>query len=66
MIGVRVNNIELNDPYMQDGWLLFNVNPKYLAVGKNLVGVHLLKSISNKDVELDIEKLEIHVVYNFV
>ena len=40
-----------------------NVNPKYLAIGKNLVGVHLLKSISNKDVELDIEKLEIHVVY---
>jgi len=66
MIGVRVNNIELNDPYMQDGWLLFNVNPKYLAIGKNLVGVHLLNSISKKDVHLDIEKLEIHVVYNFV
>ena len=66
MIGVRVNNIELNEPYMQDGWLLFNVNPKYLAIGKNLVGVHLLKSISKKDVDLDIEKLEIHVVYNFV
>ena len=63
IIGVRLNNIKLKDPCMQDGWLLFSVNPTYLAIGKNLVGVHLLKSISNKDVELDIEKLEIHVVY---
>ena len=62
-IGVRINNIELKDPCMRNGWLLFNVNPTYLAVGKNLVGVHLLNSKVKKDRSLEIEKLEIHVVY---
>ena len=62
-IGVRINNIELKDPCMRNGWVLFNLDPTYLAVGENLVGVHLLNSKVKKNRLLEIEKLEIHVVY---
>lgn len=62
-IGVRINNIELKNPCMRNGWVLFNLDPTYLAVGENLVGVHLLNSKVKKNRLLEIEKLEIHVVY---
>ena len=63
MIGVRINNIELDTPYMQNGWLVFGVEPMNLAVGENLIGVCFRDSKSKKSLELDIEKLEINVTY---
>ena len=41
-IEVRVNNIFLGTPTMvEEGWLVFTVQPKFLAVGDNLVGVRV-------------------------
>lgn len=63
LIGMRVNNIELVDPKMQNGWLVFDLDPNYLAIGKNLIGINFMNSKYNKIIRLDIEKLEIHIVY---
>ena len=63
LIGIRINNIELVDPKMRNGWLVFDLDPNYLAIGKNLIGINFMNSKYNKIIRLDIEKLEIHVVY---
>ena len=63
LIGIRINNIELVNPKMRNGWLVFDLDPNYLAIGKNLIGINFMNSKYNKIIRLDIEKLEIHVVY---
>ena len=71
-IEVRVNNIRLGTPTVDEGWLVFAVQPKFLAVGDNLVGVRVsgcgrgipapMRSTEVQH-QILIEKLEIHLEY---
>lgn len=72
-IEVRVNNILLGTPTVEEGWLVFAVQPKFLAIGDNLVGVRVTgcgkgipAPIRSTDTQhqILIEKLEIHLEYN--
>ena len=62
-IEVRVNNIHLGTARIEEGWLVFAVRPKFLAVGDNLVGVRVTERPANVQHQILIEKLEIHVEY---
>ena len=71
-IEVRVNNILLGTPTVLEGWLVFAVQPKFLAVGDNLVGVRVTgcgrdvpAPMRSPDLQhqILIEKLEIHLEY---
>ena len=71
-IEVRVNNILLEPPTIEEGWLVFAVQPKFLAVGDNLVGVRVSgcgrgipAPMHSPDAQhqILIEKLEIHLKY---
>ena len=62
-IEVRVNNIFLGTPTIEEGWLVFAVQPKFLAVGNNLVGVRVTEHPVNAQHQILIEKLEIHLEY---
>ena len=61
-IELRVNNILLPPPTVEDGWLVFDVQPAFLAHGGNLVGVWVNPPDANAE-RLTLEKLEIHVGY---
>ena len=61
-IELRVNNILLPPPTVEDGWLVFDVQPAFLAHGENLVGVWVNPPDANAE-RLTLEKLEIHVGY---
>ena len=71
-IEVRINNILLGTPIVEEGWLVFTIQPKFLAVGDNLVGVRVtgcgrgipapMRS-SDLQHQILIEKLEIHLAY---
>ena len=61
-VQVRLNGVLLNQPVVQDGWLVCYPDPHLFAVGENLIGV----LISDRDPEippLTIEKMEVRVVY---
>ena len=71
-IEVRVNNILLRTPTVEEGWLVFAIQPKFLAVGDNLVGVRVTGGgrgipapIRPADAQhqMLIERLEIHLEY---
>ena len=62
-IEVRVNNILLGTPTVEEGWLVFAVQPKFLAVGDNLVGVRATERPADARHQILIEKLEVHVEY---
>ena len=62
-IEVRVNNILLRTPTVLEGWLVFAVQPKFLAVGDNLVGVRVTERPAEAQHQILIEKLEIHLEY---
>ena len=61
-IELRVNNILLPPPTVEDGWLVFEAQPAWLAHGENLVGVWVNPPDANAE-RLTLEKLEIHVGY---
>ena len=61
-IELRINNILLPPPTVEDGWLVFEAKPAFLAHGENLVGVWVNPSEANAE-RLTLEKLEIHVGY---
>ena len=71
-IEVRVNNILLETPKIEEGWLVFAVQSKFLAVGDNLVGVRVtgcgrgipapMRSTDAQH-QILIEKLEVHLEY---
>ena len=63
-IEVRVNNILLGTPTVNEGWLVFVVQPKFLAVSDNLVGVRVIDRPAEVQHQILIEKLEIHLEYN--
>ena len=61
-IELRINNILLPPPTVEDGWLVFEAKPAFLAHGENLLGVWV--NPPNETTErLTLEKLEIHVGY---
>ena len=62
-IEVRVNNILLGTPTVLDGWLVFAIQPKFLAVGDNLVGVRVTERPTEVRHQILIEKLEVHLEY---
>ena len=62
-IEVRVNNILLGTPTIEEGWLVFAVQPKFLAVGDNLIGVRVNQRPAEIQHQILIEKLEIHLEY---
>ena len=62
-IEVRVNNILLGTPAAEEGWLVFAVQPKFLAVGDNLVGVRVTERPTEVRHQILIEKLEVHIEY---
>ena len=60
---VRVNNVLLAEPLVEDGWLVFHhVDVNLFAVGSNLVGVRVTGRAPDAPAPLFIEKLELHVV----
>ena len=61
-IELRVNNILLPPPTVEDGWLVFEAQPAWLAHGENLVGVWVNPPEASAE-RLTLEKLEIHVGY---
>ncbi len=61
-IELRINNILLPPPTVEDGWLVFEAKPAWLAHGENLVGVWVNPPEANAE-RLTLEKLEIHVGY---
>ena len=62
-IDVRINNILLGTPMVEEGWLVFAVQPKFLAVGDNLVGVRVTERPADAQHQILIEKLEVHLEY---
>ena len=61
-IELRINNVLLPPPTVEDGWLVFEAQPAFLAHGENLVGVWVNPPPANHE-RLTLEKLEIHVGY---
>jgi hypothetical protein len=61
---VRINNLRLGEPVIEDGWLVFhNLEPNIFAVGNNLVGVRVRGRSAGLHTSLFIEKLELAVDY---
>ncbi len=61
-VEVRLNNLRLGPPTVQDGWLVYPARPEQFAVGENLVGVRLSRGTPGPQ-PVQIEKLEAHVRY---
>ena len=62
-IEVRVNNVLLNSPSIEGGWLVFQVDANCLAIGDNLVGIRLTDRKENAIKNMMVEKLEVQVRY---
>ena len=70
---MRLNNILLDPPSTETvetpkdnafkNWLIFTVAPCYLAMGANLVGVRLSQQLPAVFGHVQIEKLELHILY---
>ena len=63
LIEARINNSPLGPARVKDGWLVFAVEPRMLAVGENLVSVRVTARPPDSHEEILIEKLELHVRY---
>ena len=61
-VEIRLNNLRLGPPTIQDGWLVYPARPEQFAVGENLVGVRLSRGTPGPQ-PVQIEKLEAHVRY---
>ncbi|MXZ36331.1 MAG: hypothetical protein F4Z21_14225 [Acidobacteria bacterium] len=63
-IEVRINNFLLEEPVVEDGWLVFpGLDPDLFAVGANLVGVRVTGRSPQVRAPLFVEKLELRVDY---
>ena len=61
---VRVNNILLEKPSIEQGWLVFtNLESAAWAVGNNLIGLHIVDPRQDDQRPILIEKVELHVKY---
>lgn len=63
-IEVRINNLLLGEPVVEDGWLVFpGLDPETFAQGTNLVGVRVTGRSPQAEAPLFVEKLELQVDY---
>ncbi|MYC80530.1 MAG: family 10 glycosylhydrolase [Acidobacteria bacterium] len=63
-IEVRINNLLLEEPVEEDGWLVFpGLDPNLFAAGTNLVGVRVTGRSPQAGAPLFVEKLELQVDY---
>ncbi len=63
-IEVRINNLLLEEPVEEDGWLVFpGLDPDLFATGTNLVGVRVTGRSPQASDPLFLEKLELQVDY---
>lgn len=63
-IEVRINNLLLGEPVVDDGWLVFpGLDPQTFAQGTNLVGVRVTGRSPQAAEPLFVEKLELQVDY---
>ncbi|MFN0053725.1 MAG: hypothetical protein ACKV0T_16210 [Planctomycetales bacterium] len=60
-IECRLNNLLLPVATVEQGWLVFRVDQRQLAIGNNLVGLRLIKP--DTDVQIVIERVELHIKY---
>ncbi|MFH1009352.1 MAG: family 10 glycosylhydrolase [Candidatus Latescibacterota bacterium] len=65
-VEVRLNNVPLGAPEVDAGWLEFVVQPRQIAPGSNLVGVHVKNMSADRTDDLQIERVELHVRYRDV
>ena len=63
LIEARINNIPLGPAWVEDGWLVFPVEPQQLAVGDNLVGARVTERSPQIHEEILVERLELYVKY---
>ena len=62
---VRINNLLLGEPVIEDGWLVFHdLDPDIFALGTNLVGLRVTGRSPQTRSPLFVEKLELHVDYH--
>jgi hypothetical protein len=61
-IECRLNNLLLPSATVEQGWLVFKVDPRQLAVGDNLVGLRLTKPVVT-GAEKVIERIELHITH---
>jgi len=59
---VRLNNIPLAEPIVEQGWLIFALGPELVAVGEHLIGIGVVGR-ADGEAELVVEKAEIAVKY---
>ena len=62
-IELRINNILLPPPRVEQGWLVFSARPRHFAVGKNLVGLRVMERSPEAPSEIRVEMLEVDVNY---
>ena len=62
LIRVRLNNIPLAEPTVEQGWLIFALGPELVAVGEHLIGIGVVGR-ADGEAELVVEKAEIAVKY---
>ena len=60
---LRLNNALLDRPVVDEGWLVFTAQPNQFALGNNLIGMHVTERPADTQLEVSIEKLEVHVNY---
>ena len=59
----RVNGVVLGEPALQEGWLVYDVKPVQLALGRNVVALKLQDGHRTWGDQITVEKLEIEVKY---
>jgi hypothetical protein len=59
----RINGILLDEPRIQEGWLVYDLKPVQLALGKNIVALRLGDGRGDAGDQMTVEKLEIQVKY---
>ncbi|MBI4027928.1 MAG: family 10 glycosylhydrolase [Verrucomicrobia bacterium] len=62
-IELRINNILLAQPVVEEGWLLFKAQPNQFAVGNNLVELRIIHRDPGTGSEIRIEMIEVMVKY---
>lgn len=62
-VEVRLNNLLLDAPRIEEGWLVFSCRPSQFALGRNLVGVVFVQRTADTRARVFIEKLEVHLDY---
>ena len=63
LIEVRINNLLLPTPHVEGGWLIFEVGPRQVTRGDNLIGVRVAGHPDGHRQNIRIEKVELAIDY---